>query len=639
MLLRIARISYDPVVAYASEELKRCLEKMDPSLEIILLTYPKWREDIKNALWVGMDDAVSAELPEVADKKLDDAIAIDVKGGVGYITGTNPRAVLIAAFRYLRELGAMWVRPKDGEYLPACTVTDRVVKIAEAPSSRHRGVCIEGAVSVDHVRDMIDWMPRVGLNAYFNQFWVPATFYDRWYIPHLSKKMQNEEITRADVEGIRDASIYEIKRRGLLYHATGHGWTCEPFGIEGMDWDGSKERHVPEEAVQYLALTKGKRQLWNNVPLNTNLCYSNPKVREIVSNSIADYCEANNMVDYLHVWLADDRNNHCECENCTKKTPSDWYVILLNKIDETLTARGIGTKVVFLIYNELLWAPVEGKLNNPDRFVLMFAPISRTYTNSLADVGDYDLNDLPAYEYNNMKSPRSVEENIGFLRKWQDFFKGDSFDYDYHYMWDHHKDPAHMSMNKVLFNDMKAMRKLGIGGMVSCQNQRVWLPTGFGMVAMASALWNNEADYDKVANNYFAAAFGPEGILARTYLEKLSDLFTPPYMRGEMGVVCAEAAEKAAQIPACVNAFAEIIERNLNGSLPEVQRRSWEYLDYHKNYSILLGAAVQKRAEGKQEEAKRCWSIFEKYIMDNEEKYPDVLDVAVLRGTLGGMFR
>lgn len=635
MLLRIARISYDPVIAYASEELKRCLNKMDPSLEIILLTYPKWREDIKNALWVGIDDNISSNLHEVENKELDDAIAIDVKSGVGYITGANPRAVLIAVFRYLRELGAMWVRPKNGEYLPPCSINNTNVKLSEVPSCRHRGICIEGAVSVDHVKDMIDWMPRVGFNAYFNQFWVPATFYERWYGSHL----ENDALTRADVEGIRDASIYEIKRRGLLYHATGHGWTCEPLGIEGMDWDSSKERHVPDEATEYLALTNGKRQLWNNIPLNTNLCYSNPRVREIVSDSIADYCEANKMVDYLHVWLADDSNNHCECENCIKKRPSDWYITLLNKIDEALTSRGINTKIVFLMYFDLYWPPVETKLNNPERFVLMFAPITRTYTNSLLNAGQYDLNMLPDFEYNRTKNPRSTEENLGWLRKWKEFFKGDSFDFDYHYMWDHHRDPAHMSMNRVLFDDMKAMRKLGLNGMVSCQNQRVWVPSGFGMVAMAAALWNNETDYSKTADDYFTASFGNDGKLVRTYLEELSCLFSPPYLRRETDDICPETAENASKIPALANSFTKIIERNMNSNLPKVQHKSWEYLNYHKNYSILLAAAIEKRAEGKKKEAKECWEIFENYILDKEKEYPDLLDTTIMRGTIGSVFK
>ena len=301
MIFKIARISYDPVIGYASEELKRCLEKMDSSLEVLLLTYPAYRADLTDALWLGIDAAFP--VPEVADPALDDAIAIDVKNGRGYITGANPRAVLIAAFRYLRELGAAWVRPKDGEILPPCDVRSRTVVLSEVPANRHRGVCIEGAVSLEHVTDMIDWMPRVGMNAYFNQFWIPATFYERWYERQRNATLTPYKVDHADIEGMRDASVYEMKRRGLLYHATGHGWTCEPFGISGTGWDADREHPVPEESKQYLAEVKGKRELWGNIPLNTNLCYSNPVVRDTMASAVADYCEAHPEVDYLHVWL------------------------------------------------------------------------------------------------------------------------------------------------------------------------------------------------------------------------------------------------------------------------------------------------------------------------------------------------
>lgn len=635
MLLNIARIGHDPIIAYAAEEVKRCLEKMDPSLDILLLTYPKWRADLCDALWIGMDPAFAGEVPPVKDPELDDAIAIDVTGGLGYITGANPRAVLIAAFRYLRQLGAMWVRPQDGEYLPPCDVSSSKVIVKEVPASRHRGVCIEGAVSAEHVIGMIDWLPRVGMNAYFNQFWVPATFYARWY----ETQRKDYVLERAVAEGIRDTAIYEIKKRGLLYHATGHGWTCEPFGIEGTGWDADKEYHFSDETREFLALTKGKRQLWNNIPLNTNLCYSNPKVRQIVGNSVADYCEAMPEVDFLHVWLADDRNNHCECENCIKKRPSDWYVLLLNAIDDALIARNIKTKVVFLMYNELYWPPVEENLNHPDRFVLMFAPISRTYTHSLAEAGDYDETKLPEFVYNKTGVAKSVEENMCWLRQWQKVFKGDSFDFDYHYMWDQHLDIAHMSMNRVLFNDMQAMEKMGLNGMVSCQSQRAWIPSGFGMYAMAQGLWDNQARFEDTEKTYFSAAFGPEGAAACDYLEKLSALFMPSYLRREMDVICAEVAESVSKIPAHIAAFKDTILKNMEcGCLTPMQRRSWEYLNYHSQYSLLIAEAIKLRAEGKPEEAKKAFEKFDAYINEVHPKCSDVLDLPIMSGTLGQFF-
>ena len=640
MLFRIARIGRDPVVSYASEELKRCLGVMDPSLEILLLTYPAYRPELPRVLWIGQDPAFASLLPAVEDPALDDAIAVETEGLKGFITGANPRAVLIAAFRWLRELGAAWVRPgPDGELLPHCDVSVSRVHVKEAPACRHRGVCIEGAVSLDHVEAMIDWLPRVGMNAYFNQFQIPATFYERWYGPHLRRTQPDEAVTAADAEGMRDATAAEIKKRGLLYHAAGHGWTCEPFGIAGTGWDADREHPVPEASKPYLALVNGKRELWGNIPLNTNLCYSTPAVRETIGQAVADYCAARPEVDYVQVWLADGRNNHCECPECVKKRPSDWYVDLLNEIDARMTAKNVPAKVVFLMYCDLYWQPVESRLNNPDRFVLMFAPITRTYTRSLTEAPAFDDARLPDYVRNKTQLPRSVEENLAWLARWKRFFPGDSFDFDYHYMWDQHRDPAHLSMNKVLFEDMKGLRSLGLNGMMSCQNQRVWLPTGFGMAAMAVALWNSAADWAETAADYFTAAFGPDGPQVFAYLTKLSKLLCPPYFRGETDRVSPETAASLAQVPAFLDGFSPVIAKNLTAGLPAVQRRSWEYLDWHARYIALLAPAAQARAEGRDADAAEGFRTFCAYVRGIEPEVADALDVFELTGTLARFFR
>ena len=638
MLFKIARIGTSPVIAYAADELKRCLEIMDPSLEIIPLRYDSFRKDVKNAVFVGTDPALDACLPDVPDRELDDAIAIDVSRGSGYITGANDRAVLIAVFRYLRELGASWVRAGDGEYLPQTDVMSRCVKLAEKPSCRHRGVCIEGADSVSDVMAMIDWLPRVGMNGYFNQFHLPATFYERWYGPHLEKTDPGASLDLADIDGIRSATVAEIKKRGLLYHAAGHGWTCEPFGISGTGWDAAREHYVPQESKKYLALVGGKRELWGNIPLNTNLCYSNPEVRETISRAVADYCVKQPEIDYVQVWLADGMNNHCECPECAKKRPSDWYVDILNGIDAEMTKRGVKAKVVFLMYCDLYWPPVTSKLNNPDRFVLMFAPITRTYSKSLSEAGDFDEERLPDYVRNRCVMPRSVEENLARLRQWERFFGGDGFDFDYHYMWDQHRDLAHMSMNKVLFDDMKALKKLGLNGMMSCQNQRVWLPSGFGMTAMAAALWDGDADYDGIADRYFGDAFGRDGRKVRDYLEQLSLLMRPEYMRMETEKVSPEAAASFEAAARHIKAFSPVMAENLALPLPEAQKKSWKYLEFHARLVSMLIPAVKARAEGRDEDAKTLFSAFTDFARASEPDIAPALDVFELVGTLRRMF-
>lgn len=41
---------------------------------------------------------------------------------------------------------------------------------------------------------------------------------------------------------------------------------------------------------------------------------------------------------------------------------SDWYVILLNEIDEALTARKLPTRIVFIEYYDTNWAPLPLKI-------------------------------------------------------------------------------------------------------------------------------------------------------------------------------------------------------------------------------------------------------------------------------------
>jgi len=426
---------------------------------------------------------------------------------------------------------------------------------------------------------------------------------------------------------LKDQSIDEIKKRGMMYHEAGHGWTCEPFGIPGETWS-HREYNLTDEQKSVMAEVKGKRELWGGVPLNTNLCYSNPAVRRRIAEAIVERCRMIPEIDFVQLWLADGTNNHCECAECVKKQPADWYVTLLNEVDELMTAAGLTQKVVFLIYVDLLWAPVETEFKNPDRFVLMFAPITRTYSASIADCEPFDEKNLPPYVRNQLSFPHSVGENLAWLRKWQAKFKGDSFDFDYHYMWDHFRDPGYYRMAEILFKDMQNLHKVGLNGMVSCQNQRVWFPSGLGMTAMAAALWDEHCDFEQVAADYFDAAFGEEGCVVQEYLKRLSDAFDPSYIRHEKPQVDAEAAERFKTIPKICDEYAEIIVENADDEeLPENVRLSWMYLEYHAELCRLLAKMLAARAEGDEAREKAIKEDVFSWARQNEAELASVFDV------------
>ena len=107
-----------------------------------------------------------------------------------------------------------------------------------------------------------------------------------------------------------------------------------------------------------------------------------------------------NPSDYLHFWLSDAKNQQCECEECQKKTPSDWYIVMMNELDEMLTEAGLNNRIVFISYLDTTWGPEVETIKNPSRFTLLFAPITRSYTETLPEVRAYPTS--PKYVRNKM---------------------------------------------------------------------------------------------------------------------------------------------------------------------------------------------------------------------------------------------
>lgn len=624
MAVHVAVSCDNPVVVFAAKELQTYLTRMLNGEQARDCTFE-----------LGLADAYSRiPLPPVPDPSVDDRFHIQCEAAGGVIAGGNPRSVLLAVYRYLTEQGCRWVRPgDDGEYVPRLSRL-REVNVTEAASYRHRAVCIEGAVSYEHVRDMIAWLPKVGFNGYFIQFREAHTFFNRWYAREENPFVVGERLSVEKAAELTTALESEITKRGLLYHKVGHGWTCEPFGIKGLGWE--RETVEPaKEIVPYLAMVNGERKLWGGIALNTNLCYSNPEVRRIMATAIADYAETHRDIDYLHVWLADGSNNNCECAACQKARPSDFYVQMLNEADAELTRRRLSTRIVFLIYVDLLWPPEKERFVHPERFVLMFAPIARTYSESFRS--DENLPPLPPYHRNRLEFPRDVRSNLAFLRAWQEIFQGDSFDFDYHLMWDHLSDPGHMQISRTIGADMKALRDIGLNGFVSCQVQRLFLPTGLPMTVMARTLWNRTADIESVTNDYFASAFGPDGTACRTYLERLSALFDPPYLRGERPEGDKDAAKNLTAVPEHIRAFQPVIEKNCSLSEPS-WARSWQYLRHHAEITSALAQSLAAKASGDAEQAQALWAKTLELVWRKEPEIHPVLDCWLFANTLRRKF-
>ena len=628
---RIERDSGSQTLDYAAEELAYYAKRIDPKIDVAILRSNPCAE-FKNTLRLQVG---GESLPLLENATIDDAYYICITNGAGVIAGSNTRSVLLGVYRFLYELGCRWVRPGiDGEEIPGKDLSAFSVNISDSASYRHRGVCIEGSCSFTHVRDMIEWLPKAGMNAYFMQFSTPFAFFDYWY-RHLNNPLMDEQPASVEEVAAMVAVLTEqIKKRGMMLHATGHGWTCDPIGIRGLSW-AKEEYLLTDDQRELLALVDGKREVYKGIALNTNLCYSNPKAREKIINAINGYCREHKEVDYLHFWLADEVNNHCECENCKDVIPADIYVQMLNEIDERLTAEGIPAKIVFLIYFDLLWEPQKERFVNPDRFTLMFAPITRTYTKALCEDPGQMPAELAPYVRNKLTLPDSVGENIARLKRWQGLFSGDSFDFDYHLFWDHNYDPGGYESARILFEDMKNLDRIDLHGMISCQAQRVFFPTGLAVNAMASALWNKEQTFDGFAGKFFADMFGEFAPEMTGYFKTLSTLFQPPYLRGEKEYINEESAAMFDKIPDVLDKMLPKLMTRFESETSMCRKKTWNTLLMHSQLCSYLADTLSLKAKGLQTEAEKSWERAVEYANNIEPLIHGSFDVKYFIDVVG----
>ena len=591
---------------FAMEELKKylCLMGQNPKSFVV----GEAGQQCKTKLTLGFSETRDEEA---------DAVEVNVDGLNGEIRGSNCRSILYGVYQYLEHIEIRWVRHgKDGEYIPQNhDVEQDHVHFSKKAKNQYRGICIEGSESIENMLDNIDWAAKMGFNIYFIQFIVPYEFFKRWYQHDYNPLLEERKISVENVLQYKDRMIKEIKKRGIVYHAVGHGWTCEPLGVPGLGWDATKKIQLKDEVKNALALVNGKRDIWQGIPLNTNLCYSNPAVRKKMVDFCVKHIEENKDIDVIHFWLADGFNNHCECVHCQKSIPSDFYIKLLNELDAALIQKNLATKIVFLVYRDLLWPPVVEKLKNKNRFILMFAPITRDYKESYEVLSNKDHQSLPQYKRNQLVMPKTLEQNVAFLKEWQSIFHIHGFAFEYYFYVKQYLDYGGMNLASVIYKDIRFLPKLKLSGIVSCQTQRAFMPTGVGMWVMAKALWDDTVDFDDLVKDYFSSAFGEYAIIVQPFLIKLSE-----YCKNKT-------VEMFEQINQTAQTFLETLKTIQIDLLAPCHKASIHYLKFYCNLIQHLTIMEKNIAEENLVDAKKAWKETVQFIQKHECSVQSVFDV------------
>ncbi len=615
---------------FAALELKRYLAKMANEQVEISITHNSSNNKYDNCINLGLYENFNISPTELEDKNLDDAVYAKIDNLNGIISGPNPRSVLFSVYRFLEASGCRWIRPgKDGELIPKVSIFSLCIEINEKAGYRYRGYSTLGTYSIESYIDKIDWSAKMGINSIMNESFLPVKEFANYYGRNFKSIKKPEKRSIGEIMSYHRMGIAEIKKRGLIYNAVGHGWTGVAIGLTEEETSRGGIDTIPEDKAQYLAQVNGHRRINNGSLKHTDLCYGNPKVRGMLVKAICDYAENHQYIDILHFWMSDGIGTHCECERCKDTLPSDFYVMILNAVDEELTIRKLKTRIAFIVYTDTDWAPQKTAFKNQDRFIMLFTNHTRNYQDPY--VYESKTATIPPYRRNKNPILFETESFYVVLKEWRKWFQGDSFIWDFHYTNYHFLDQGQYYGNWVMEEDIRRLRKMGINGSLTCSVLRAHYPTSFPIYLFAKMHWKPELSMEQLANEYYQAAFGDGWNQCLEYMKSLSEEINPfnivPFTKNlpPRNYSREEVIDKLHKIPSIVENYRKVIEKNvLNNN--KTHALSWKYIFIHMEMVKLLSYSIRAKIDGDDEISSMYWEMLTEYMMMNENRLDSVLD-------------
>lgn len=631
--MKISILKDTQTIRYASEEFKKYLEMMDKDINVEITSGD-------GDITLGLISDMKLSDDDINDAVYDDVIDIKIDSMNGYIAGSNERSILMGVYNFLKSAGCMWIRPgKKGEYIPKKKMDDHSYIMRKKADYSFRGQCIEGAVSYENLKDTIEWLPKINMNLFMMEQVVPYNYMSRWYEHKVSTVKKSEGTSFEEINEYVIKLEKYIKKCGLQLHSLGHGYLLEPYGIHYKTFQDKYE--LNDEARQEVALINGERELFMGSPNFTQLCFSNDKARLGLVKFLVDYLEKKPYIDFLHVWLSDAMNNQCECENCRKKIPTDFYVQMLNELDFELTKKNVDTKIIFIMYVDTFWPPEVTRFLNPDRFILTTAATGRDYSKTYSS--EREKESLPPYRRNDLIIKSGLGRTLQFMDAWKPVFDGPRFLFEYQMYTDHFFDPGHMSISRNILNDCKHVRDIEFDGIMCDQTQRAYFPTALPNAVMGEGLFDKTLSFEEYSDKYFKAAYGENYQAVRDYLEKITKMFNPESLRIKDSVVeqdtntgkqivknsirnNPETAKRLLPVADEVNKFIPVIEKNME-LCNSCHKESWRILSYHAQYCKRLAEIFIALAKDDMEKTNKLFKEMIDYLSETEDEIQPYFDL------------
>ena len=632
MNIKVYKLDSNITIDFAAAELKKYLEKL---LKIKIEIINKRnideinRTENQNNIIIGSLNKFSNIIKYQDFSKLEDEIWIKPINKDLVLTGSNERSVLYAVYAFLEKLGIKWIYPgEEGEVILKKDNPDLFgFNIHHKASLKNRGIVIEGAVKFSQIIDFVDWMAKKRMNHFFMQFRNSYNFY-KWFDNSIDKKKTLE---------YDEALIREIKKRGMILERVGHGWISQSMGLEKEGWDKTEEK-IPEEKKVFIAKVNGKRELWKDVAIDTQICMSNEKATEEVINCVCSYAKKHPEVDVLAFWIADQLNNLCECTRCMKHHPSDLYIRLVNRLAEKLFKVNPKMKLEVAAYANVIEAPKSEIIKNKDgNVVFIFAPITRCWIHALNDYNCRSSEPLKFWPEINQIGEIGNKEYIKFLKDWLQRFDGDNYMFEYYNWFWGCRDFISTELPEVISKDIKSYPSLGVKGIISVGTERAFWPSGIAINVFAETSWDIKKDYSIIEKEYLENAFEKDSEEVKKYIHDLYDLIVD---KKDYGPVHNYKTWYDRVFPDYKNKT-EILDKIITGlkdkkpwlkekfdkCQDKAIKKRWYYFLSHLNFLNMIFEAERFIIKEKWKEALGKYKEIQKYLEDNRKIIEDVFDI------------
>lgn len=410
------------------------------------------------------------------DSLPEETFCIGQKGKDLVLSAGSDRALLYAVYDLLHRLGCIWAAPQfdfyhgQSEYLPSTPALDYdcTIPVRRHPALAYRKMDVEEGRThtIENLRQLIAWMPKVGLNV----LQVPLNYqgagkvrWDHW----------------------REALTPELKKCGIMVEVGGHGY--QNFLNARMD-SGRLFRQHPE---WFGRNTAGTPDSTMNLVFNT----SNPDAVNYFLHNIDAYLRHRPEIDIFDCWPPDvARWAQCP-EMAALGTAVDRQAKLMNSVDSLLKTIRPGLKLEMIAYGQVLEPPMKAELN-PD-ILVDFCPIDQSFERPL-----YDTSIKPNAQY------------FRAVKLWRQRYTGDMGVYTYYRKYAWHSLPV--ILPHFMQHELQWYATQGFRGVSTYSEPGDWGTYELNHYVLAALAWDPERNVDSVVHEMLLARYGRSAPVALT---------------------------------------------------------------------------------------------------------------------------